>query len=103
MDFDKRSATSRVALVTGAAGSIGSSVVRRLSADGWKVAGIDLKENSAELPLHVDVTDRPAMMAAAAQVAGIGKEDVSAFLCKSNTNTFANSTATTGYDGNPVF
>ncbi len=69
MVFDKRSATSRVALVTGAAGSIGSSVVRRLSADGWKVAGIDLKENSAELSLHVDVTDRPTMMAAAAQVA----------------------------------
>lgn len=69
MVFDKRSSKSRVALVTGAAGLTGSSVVRRLSADGWKVAGIDLKENSAELPLRVDVTDRSAMMAAAAQVA----------------------------------
>ena len=39
----------RVALVTGAAGSIGRAVVRRLGSEGWKVAGIDLNKADVDL------------------------------------------------------
>jgi NAD(P)-dependent dehydrogenase (short-subunit alcohol dehydrogenase family) len=33
----------RVGPVTGAAGTIGSAVVSRLTSDGWRVAGVDLE------------------------------------------------------------
>lgn len=59
----------RVAIVTGAAGTIGGAVVRRLADDGWRVAGIDLKKCDAELSLRVDVSDRNAMLNAADEVA----------------------------------
>jgi len=65
---DKRGNAGRVGLVTGAAGAIGGSVVRRLTVTGWKVAGIDLKKCEADLSLCVDVTDRAAMVEAARQV-----------------------------------
>ena len=65
---DKRDNAARVALVTGAAGAIGGSVVRRLTVNGWEVAGIDLKECEADLSLCVDVTDPAAMVEAARQV-----------------------------------
>ena len=65
----KSNSPPRVALVTGAAGSIGSSVVKRLSHEGWKVAGIDLKKADAELFLAADVTDRAAMKEVAARIA----------------------------------
>jgi 2-hydroxycyclohexanecarboxyl-CoA dehydrogenase len=66
--LDKRSKAVRVGLVTGAAGAIGGSVVRRLIGNGWRVAGIDLKECEADLSLCVDVTDRTAMVEAVRQV-----------------------------------
>ena len=62
------SSASQVALVTGAAGSTGSSVVKRLSNEGWKVAGIDLKKADVDLFLPVDVTDRAAMEEAADRI-----------------------------------
>jgi NAD(P)-dependent dehydrogenase (short-subunit alcohol dehydrogenase family) len=65
----KNNSAPRVALVTGAAGSIGSSVVKSLSREGWKVAGIDLKKADADLFLPVDVTDRAAMAETAARIA----------------------------------
>jgi 2-hydroxycyclohexanecarboxyl-CoA dehydrogenase len=54
----------RVALVTGAAGTVGRAVTERLAAEGFAIAGIDLRECTADLPLVVDVTDRGKMMAA---------------------------------------
>ncbi|MCP4627944.1 MAG: SDR family NAD(P)-dependent oxidoreductase [bacterium] len=65
----KSNSPPRVALVTGAAGSIGSSVVKRLSHEGWKIAGIDLKKADADLFLPADVTDRAAMKQAATRIA----------------------------------
>jgi len=56
-----------VAFITGAAGTIGNTVVRRLSKDGWKIAGIDLRKSRAELALQVDVTDQAAMDGAVAE------------------------------------
>ena len=56
-----------VAFITGAAGAIGSTVARRLSKGGWKIAGIDLRKSSAELALQVDVTDQAAMDGAVAE------------------------------------
>jgi NAD(P)-dependent dehydrogenase (short-subunit alcohol dehydrogenase family) len=66
---DKKSDDARrVAMVTGAAGTIGDTVVKRLIAEGWGVAGVDLKPSKADLSLSVDVTDRVAMIEAANQV-----------------------------------
>ena len=55
--------------MTGAAGSVGTGVVKRLSREGWKVAGIDLNKADADLFLELDVTDRTAMVEAAVRVA----------------------------------
>ena len=68
MSTDKNHSQPRVALVTGAAGTVGSVVVRRLIADGWRVAGVDLENSVADLSLCLDVTERAAMKKAAGQV-----------------------------------
>ena len=65
---NKINPASPVAVVTGAAGTIGRVVADRLSSEGWKVAGIDLKKADVDLFLPVDVTDRAAMAEAADRI-----------------------------------
>jgi NAD(P)-dependent dehydrogenase (short-subunit alcohol dehydrogenase family) len=70
-------ARARVAVVTGAAGGIGAAICRRLSADGFTVACLDLREDAAasvasDLPTArgygVDVRDAAAVQAVAGRV-----------------------------------
>lgn len=66
-----------VALVMGAAGPVGSTVARRLAADGFAVAGIDVADSDASLALVADATDGAAVRAAVAEVtAKLGSIDV---------------------------
>lgn len=55
----------RVALVTGAAGGVGSTLVRELAGRGWRTAGIDLRRApDADHSVSVDVAE-PAQVRAA--------------------------------------
>ena len=65
----KINSISRVAMVTGAAGTVGRTVSRSLGREGWQVAGIDLNRANTDLFLAVDVTDRAAMKQAVARIA----------------------------------
>ncbi len=46
-----------VAVVTGGASGLGAAIVRRLRADGARVAIFDLQDGAADLAVRVDVTD----------------------------------------------
>jgi 2-hydroxycyclohexanecarboxyl-CoA dehydrogenase len=58
-----------VALITGAASGIGAAIAARLSAQGWRVAGLDLRESETDLPLVADVADAGAVREAADRAA----------------------------------
>jgi 3-oxoacyl-[acyl-carrier protein] reductase len=75
-------ATARVAIVTGAARGIGAATARRLAADGFAVAVIDLKEDDARgtveaiesaggraLAVGADVSDAEQVQAAVERIA----------------------------------
>ncbi len=61
---------TRVAVVTGAAGRIGSRLLARLAEDGYEVVGLDLPEACPDDPrfLGVDITDEQAVRATFATV-----------------------------------
>lgn len=62
--------SGRVALVTGAAGAIGTAIVKTLGAQGAHVVATDLKAPTIEcaLPLALDVTDEASVAAAFSRV-----------------------------------
>ncbi len=56
---------NRIALVTGAAGGMGSAVSQRLRSAGWLVAGIDrVPAQQVDLSLQFDVSDHRAVASA---------------------------------------
>jgi 2-hydroxycyclohexanecarboxyl-CoA dehydrogenase len=57
-----------VAVVTDVGGDIGLAVVRRLQADGMKVAVLGREARGGDVALHLDVTDRGQMQSAAERV-----------------------------------
>jgi NAD(P)-dependent dehydrogenase (short-subunit alcohol dehydrogenase family) len=77
---DTVSSTPRVAVVTGGASGIGRSTATRLSADGCRVAVLDLGDaggTDAELTLRADVTDPEEVETAFKEVvATFGRIDV---------------------------
>jgi NAD(P)-dependent dehydrogenase (short-subunit alcohol dehydrogenase family) len=77
---DKAATIPRVAVVTGGASGIGRSTAARLSADGCRVAVLDLgvpEESDAELTLKTDVTDPSDVEAAFKEIlAAFGRIDV---------------------------
>jgi NAD(P)-dependent dehydrogenase (short-subunit alcohol dehydrogenase family) len=70
----------RVAVVTGGASGIGRSTATRLTADGCRVAVVDLgdaQESDAELTLRTDVTDPDDVEAAIKEIVAVfGRIDV---------------------------
>lgn len=74
---DGSAAARPVALVMGAAGMVGSTIARRLAADGYAVAGVDVVDSDTSLPLVADATDDAALIATVATVtAELGPIDV---------------------------
>jgi 2-hydroxycyclohexanecarboxyl-CoA dehydrogenase len=59
----------RVALVTGATGTVGRAIVERLQAEGFVVGGLDQEGGGGDLPIEVDLTERDPTVAATERVA----------------------------------
>jgi 2-hydroxycyclohexanecarboxyl-CoA dehydrogenase len=59
----------RVALVTGATGTVGRAVVSRLQAEGLLVGGVDGEGGAGDLAVTADATDRSQMRTAGERVA----------------------------------
>jgi 2-keto-3-deoxy-L-fuconate dehydrogenase len=55
---------SRVVVLTGAAGGIGTATCEVLERDGWEVVAVDVNEPAAGRWLQVDVADAPTLAAA---------------------------------------
>src|SRR6185437_10971186 len=53
-----------VAVITGAASGIGAECARKFAANGWRTAGLDLKDSATDHPAIVDVSDRAAVQVA---------------------------------------
>lgn len=58
----------KTAVVTGGGSGIGQAVAQRLRADGLDVATIDLRPSEADFAFTADVTDRPQVDAALADI-----------------------------------
>src|SRR3954453_3274801 len=69
---------ARVAIVSGAAGGLGSAIAERLGAEGFAVAACDLAPtHGCAMHAQLDVTDGEAVRAFAARVeAGVGPVDL---------------------------
>lgn len=71
--------SERVAVVTGAAGGIGTAVVRLFARHGWSVVGIDRNKPPAELEMdrfvQVDIGDGAAAEEALAGLSDLGRVD----------------------------
>jgi NAD(P)-dependent dehydrogenase (short-subunit alcohol dehydrogenase family) len=79
------------AVVTGAASGLGRAVARRLTAAGWRVAGVDLRtpDDGCELALQADVSDEAQIaVAVAAARAQFGRLDGAAACAGVNASKF---------------
>lgn len=79
--------SQKIAIVTGAAGGMGKAFVRKLIADGCRVAGLDIEQHGLDelstelgtdfLGIHVDLTDPDAVTASFSEVvAAFGGLDI---------------------------
>ncbi|WP_147126626.1 SDR family NAD(P)-dependent oxidoreductase [Shimia ponticola] len=59
----------RIAVVTGAAGGLGSAIAEQLRSDDCHVVGMDLKTSDTDTPIEIDLTDAAAIADAFARIA----------------------------------